>query len=225
MNRIQSTKKGSTKGRAEGSKTTLSDPATVARVFKLQRDEPFDSGDYLCVGDLVNDLLGFAGAGTDAREVFTFAFPLAARRVERKSGSVAPAAAKAYRELRDVLARLDAGETLEEIERKERERYEAQQDERRAAELAAPEPKDRTSRDWRIWTLRHIEADMASDDEAARVEAWSAFWSFFDGFKNTLLSRRDYTAEDVSTAGSLLPQLIIAWQREQPKEAKRKTRR
>jgi hypothetical protein len=200
----------------------LSDPATVERVFKLNRDEPFDSGDYLCIGDLVNDLLSYTDTDTFSREVFMFAFPKAAGRVEKRSGKVAPAGAKAYRELRRVLARLDAGETLVEIEQKERARYEAMQEGRAREELNAPEPKDRTSRDWRLWTLRHIEAGMNGEDEAARVEAWGAFWSFFDDFKNRLLRRREYTAEDASEASELLPDLIINWQRAQPSRGKEK---
>jgi hypothetical protein len=48
----------------------LSDPATVERVFKLQRDEPFTSGDYLCVGDLVSDLMSYTSMDKDrAREI------------------------------------------------------------------------------------------------------------------------------------------------------------
>ena len=69
------------------------------RVFKLQRDEPFDPGDYICVGDIINDLLQYANADEFSPEIFPHAFTLAARRVERKSGKVAPAAEKAYREL------------------------------------------------------------------------------------------------------------------------------
>ena len=217
----QSTKKTGRKGTAEGSKrrgVRLSGAATAARIFELQRDEPFDSGDYLCVGDLVNDLLQYANADAFSPDIFPRAFTLAARRVERKSGRVAPAAEKAYRELSKVLARLDAGETLEEIERKERRRYERAQAKQAEAFFNSPEPEDKTSFDWRIWTLRHIEAGLRSEAEAERVEAWGAFWSFFDTFRNTLLSRGEYTADDAREAAALLPFIVGAWQREQKRE-------
>lgn len=214
----QSTKKTSRKGTAEGSKrrgVRLSGAATVARVFELQRDEPFDSGDYLCVGDLVNDLLQYADAEAFSPDIFPRAFTLAARRVERKSGRVAPAAEKAYRELSKVLTRLDAGETLEEIERKERRRHEWAQAKQAEAFFNSPEPEDKTSFDWRIWTLRHIKAGLRGESEAERAEAWGQFWRYFDGFRDTLLSRREYTADDADEAAALLPYIIGAWQREQ----------
>jgi hypothetical protein len=216
------TKKVQKRGTARKGKVRLSDPAIAARVFKLQRDEPFGSGDYLCVGDLVNDLLQYADADAFSPDIFPHAFTLATRRVERKSGKVAPLAETAYRELSKVLARLDAGETLEEIERKERRRYERQQARHHAALLASEPPKDKTSFDWRIWTLRHIEAGLRSETEAERVEAWDRFWSFFDKFRDTLLSRSEYTAADADEAAALLPFIVGAWQREQKRDKGRK---
>lgn len=159
MTNRKSTTKGSTKGKAEGSKgkgIRLSDAATVARLFKLQRDDESTSASYVCVGDIINDLLQYADADSFSAEVFPRAFTLAARRVERRSGRVAPAAEKAYTELTSILARLDAGETLEEIEARERERYEVAQEARRAEDLAKPETKDKLSDEWRIWKLRQL---------------------------------------------------------------------
>jgi len=80
----------------------------------------------------------------------------------------------------------------------------------RPKELDAPEPKDKTSDAWRYWTLRHIEAGLVSQPGGKRAEAWGAFWRFFDTFRDTLLSRRDYTAADVYDASALLPHLVIA---------------
>jgi len=185
----------------------LSDPATVNRVFKLQRDEPFTSGSYLCVGDIVNDLLTNADADDFSRDIFPLAFTLAARRVERKSGKIAPAAVKAYGELRDLLARLDAGETLEEIEQSERERYEREQDTRRAADLAKPEPKDKTSDAWRIWKLRQIE--HAFGDERMKPEgkaAYTAAHNYFRDLLTGLYCCADFYRTDFILR--LLPELI-----------------
>jgi hypothetical protein len=201
------------KGSAKGKGARLSGAATVERIFKLQRDEPFDSGDYLCVGDLVNDLLSYAGADTTDREIFTHAFTLAARRVERKSGRVSPAAEKAYRDLRDLLERLDAGEPLEEIERSERRRYERKQSRQRAAMMKRPEPKDKTSDEWRYWKIRNLEAALQDGD----VEAWGEFWSYLDAFKDAGLSADTYTATAYTAARSMLADLLIFWQKQQPK--------
>jgi hypothetical protein len=170
------------KGKAEGNSkkgARLSDPATVERIFKLQRDEPFDSGDYLCVGDLVNDLLQYADADAFSPE------------------------------LSKVLARLDAGETLEEIERKERERYERAQERQWAAKEAQGEPKDKTSFDWRLWKQRHLKAAFEGDD----AEAFHAAQLELAELLGEMVAR--LKPGHVGAAVSILPMLVADRQQAQ----------
>jgi hypothetical protein len=204
---IKKLQKTTAKGKAA---IRLSGAQVVERVFKLQRDEPFDSGDYICVGDLVNDLLQYADADAFSPDIFPRAFTLAARRIERKSGKVAPLAEKAYKELASILARLDAGESLEEIERKERARYEQKQDERRAAELAAPEPKDKSSRDWRVWKLRQVEHAFAERMKPEGKAAYDAAHNYFRELLTSLYNDDDFY--NVCHILPLLPQLITVRQ-------------
>jgi hypothetical protein len=128
-----------------------------------------------------------------------------------------------YRRLLDLIRRVDGGADLNEL-RDEAKSARAERDRAKtAAILAAPEPRDKTSTDWRIWTLRRIEAAMRGDDVEAAGEAWGEFWGFFDAFKDALLSQDAYTDADVRDASALLPMLIIHWQKAQG-AAKRKAK-
>jgi hypothetical protein len=128
------------------------------------------------------------------------------------------------RKLLDLIRRVDEGADLNALYDEKKRRQDEAHAGREAAIIDTPEPKDKTSDEWRIWELRHAEAGMGSEDPAERVEGWGRFWSFFDTYRDTLMGRMDYTPGDVGTAMSLLPTLVISWQREQPKGAKRKAR-
>ena len=121
----------------------------------------------------------------------------------------------AYVAVKELVARVDAGEDLDALHAEDERRHAARDKRRRAAARRKPEPKDKTSFDWRLWTQRHIEDGMRSESEAERVEAWGAFWSYYDTFRDTLLGRMDYTADDVKEAAAMLPYIVGAWQREQ----------
>jgi hypothetical protein len=177
-----------------------------ANYFREQVDAAMEAGDNIMVASPAFDL-------------FPFLFVRAAADWKGSSGP------NHYTRLLDLIRRVDAGEDLDQIAADTERRGDEKRAAMEAAELAKPEPKDKTSDGWRYWQLRHIEAGMASDGEAARVEARGAFWSFFDSFKKTLLSRGDYTVEDVSAARGLLPQLIINWQKTERRPKKRKARK
>lgn len=82
---------------------------------------------------------------------------------------------RAYVALKDLLAEVDAGADLDALA----EGREADDDRRAAerlrAELDAPEPADRTSREWRVWKLRRFERDIAGWDGAAPNDAGYEF--------------------------------------------------
>lgn len=83
-------------------------------------------------------------------------------------------AQQAYKVLQEIVRRVDAGESLAEI-RDERQRAMRECGERHEAEEAAkPEPKDKTSDEWRYWKLRQMEAALTGTDseefQAARLE-------------------------------------------------------
>jgi hypothetical protein len=109
--------------------------------------------------------------------------------------------------LKGIVARCDAGVTLreqaEEAETRGRERAE----QRKAEQLAKPEPKDKTRDAWRIWKLRQIEADFRSDDQERYSAAWATFRRFLHDFD------RDNRAT-VNRALALLPTLLIGYQNE-----------
>jgi hypothetical protein len=119
------------------------------------------------------------------------------------------------RALLDLIRRVDEGADLNEL----RDKAEAEAEEkRRRTKLTAPEPKDKTSDEWRYWKIFRMEEALRKGD----VEAWGEFWSYFDGFKDVLLSREGYTAADASAARQMLPDLLIFWQKAQPKSKGKK---
>ncbi len=106
----------------------------------------------------------------------------------------------------EILKRLKKGETAESIIRafdRAREEWRA---EREAEMLNAPEPKDKTSDEWRYWKLRRMEQAFEGEDSEAYDRAWDEFKALLDG----LLA--DPSFWHVSNAQALLPRLIIARQ-------------
>jgi hypothetical protein len=127
------------------------------------------------------------------------------RRITRKNVML-HGAQKAYEQLKEIVRRVDAGESLARI-RDERQRAIQERGERyEAEEVSKPEPKDKTSDEWRYWKLRRIAAGFDSEDVETYGAAWAEFWNFFDGYK--------HDRADVRGARRLLPMLIIAYQDE-----------
>lgn len=109
-----------------------------------------------------------------------------------------------YGRLLDLIARVDAGADLNALHDEAKRDRAASAEAYKSEELSKPEPKDKTSDEWRYWKLRQIEAGFASDDVEKYREAWREFWQFFDGYK---LDRAD-----TGSVRELLPTLIIAYQ-------------
>ena len=193
-------------------KPKLSTPANVRRVFALLQDPRPSATAYNYLRQVYDELLnGAALLDFTEAQFFNFAFPRAARRAERKAqgqtvAHVETGAVRAYAELQSIIAQLDQGATLDQLA----EAREAKRAELRAAtaraELDAPEPKNKLSKEWRYWKLRHLEADFASGDPAR----FQAAFDYFSKLIRGLLADENFY--HVSHARALLPQLIIARQ-------------
>lgn len=185
--------------------------ARCVEIWDAWKDREGEGANYF--REHVDEVMTDAGEGvmvsSPDSDVFTFLFVRTADAYRERP------APNNYTRLLDLIKRVDEGASLDELH-DENERRHAERDARRkAAQRRKPEPKDKLSFDWRLWTLRRIEDGMRSESEAEHVEAWGQFWSFYDGFRDTLLGRRDYTPADVGEAVALLPYIVGAWQREQ----------
>lgn len=113
-----------------------------------------------------------------------------------------------YVELKDLIARVDAGADLAELA-EEKEAGHARREEERAADfLDSPEPEDKTSRDWRIWKLRQFERGFYH--HGGDAELYGEAWREYKGLLGGLLTAPAFW--HVSHATALLPQLLITRQ-------------
>lgn len=117
------------------------------------------------------------------------------------------------RELLDLIKRVDEGADLNALHDEAESREDARRASRRAADLAKPEPKDRLSDEWRYWKIRQLSAALEGGD----AEAWGEFWKYLDAYKDAALSADVYTATAYTAARQMLPDLLIFWQKAQPK--------
>jgi hypothetical protein len=122
------------------------------------------------------------------------------------------------RRLLDLIKSVDEGADLNTLRAEAESREAALRKERRAAELAKPEPKDRLSDEWRYWKIRQLEAGLQDGDG----EAWGEFWRLLDAFKDAALSADVYTATACPAARQMLPDLLNFWQKAQPKRKEKK---
>jgi hypothetical protein len=110
-------------------------------------------------------------------------------------------------QLKDIIKRVDAGEDLEAIAEEEKAQGGERAEAYKVEQSAKPEPKDKTSDEWRYWKLRRIEAgfyDYEGDTEKY-AEAWREFREFFHGYMKNAT---------VESAIALLPTLITTHQRQ-----------
>jgi hypothetical protein len=115
---------------------------------------------------------------------------------------------QAYDEIQKTLARTQAGESLAAIYAGREAARARRRAEREAENLNAPEPKDKTSDEWRYWKLRRMEKafEERGENGEAYAEAWREFRALLDG----LLADEDFW--HTGNARTLLPHLIIARQ-------------
>jgi hypothetical protein len=77
------------------------------------------------------------------------------------------------RNVGEIIQRIRAGQSAEEIHQRFEQRRERRHAEQEAEILNAPEPLDQTSHEWRIWKLRNLEKAMSgTDGAAAKRQAW-----------------------------------------------------
>jgi hypothetical protein len=108
-----------------------------------------------------------------------------------------------YTRLLDIIRRVDAGESLAEMYAECERRHAEWKAEREAEELAKPEPKDKTSAEWRWWKLRQVEADLDSGD----TERYGAAWGYFRNLLLWLIADSNFW--HVSTVHRLLASLMV----------------
>lgn len=114
------------------------------------------------------------------------------------------------RKLLDLIKRVDEGADLNAL-RDEDERARAERSALyEAEELAKPEPKDKTSAEWRRWKLRRMKTALRGKDKDAATAAVKEFIGYAEGF----LGQRRFVVSEVE---ELLPGLITFWQRARSK--------
>jgi hypothetical protein len=158
-----------------------------ANYFREQVDAAMEAGDNIMVASPAFDL-----------------FPLLF--VRAAAGWKGRPEPNHYTRLLGLIRRADAGEDLDRIAAEEEARGEEKRAAMKAAELAKPEPKDKTSAEWRYWKLRQIEYGFTSGDS----EAYAAAWSFYRDLLAGLMEDENFF--HVSFASTLLPHLIMARQ-------------
>jgi hypothetical protein len=110
------------------------------------------------------------------------------------------------RNVGDIIQRLRAGHSVEEIHEyfeQSRARICAEIEEK---ERNAPEPKNWLSPQWRYWKIRQLTHALTGDDTDAYAAAWKEYQTLLRG----LVANEDFY--HVSFALSLLPHLLVARQ-------------
>lgn len=131
-------------------------------------------------------------------EFFTLIFTKAVRETGRDD--------RDYTALKDLIARVDAGDDLGRIAAEREAVRDAHTAEWEREELNAPEPEDRNSAKWRHWKLRQYEHAFAGMDSEAYERAWNDYKALLLGLVATPAFYH------VSRATALLPHLIEARQ-------------
>ncbi len=204
-------KKDTTRRKLEAP-ATLSAASVASRFYRLITDEtqPLDARRELL--EWFDQMCNHTEVNLEHPAFFPKAFLMAAKGTEemprRKRGKNLDArcAWQAYDAIQKTLARTQAGESLAAIYAERESARSARQAAREAAQLNAPEPKDKTSDEWRYWTLRRMERAFAGKDGEAYAAAWREFRALLEG----LLADKSFW--HTGNARTLLPTLIIARQ-------------
>jgi hypothetical protein len=195
--------------------TTLAHASAAARFHRLITDETQPAEARHDLLEWFDQMCNHTEVNLEHPAFFPKAFLMAAKGTEemprKKRGKNLDAAWawQAYDEIQKTLARTKAGESLAAIYAEREAARERRQAAREAENLNAPEPKDKTSDEWRYWKLRRLERAFAGrrEDGEAYAEAWREFRALLDG----LLADEDFW--HTGNARALLPTLIIARQR------------
>ena len=192
--------------------TTLAHASAAARFHRLITDENQPEEASRDLLEWFDQMCNHTGVNLEHPAFFRRAFLMAAKATEemprKKRGKSLDArcAWQAYDEIQKTLARIQAGESLAAIYDAREAARSARQAAREAEQLNAPEPKDKTSDEWRYWKLRRMERAFEGGDGAAYKEAWAEFTALLKGLM------ADESFWHTGNARTLLPHLIIARQ-------------
>ncbi len=184
-------------------KDTTTNESEVTRadallLFKLINDEAVSEDARWHLTEYVDDILSGAPATdpTNNRPLFLRGFSEGWPRADDHS----------RRNVGEFLCRVKKGESVESIIADFRGQLDANAAAYAERWLTMPEPKDKTSDEWRYWKLRRMEKAFDGDGEAYK-QAWTEVTDLLKG----LMAEADFW--HTGNARALLPTLIIARQR------------
>ncbi len=202
--------------------TTLAHASAAARFHRLITDENQPEEASRDLLEWFDQMCNHTEVNLEHPAFFPKAFLMAAKGTEempRKKGVKnldAARAWQAYDALQKTLARTEAGESLAAIYAEREAARSARQAAREAENLNAPEPKDKTSDEWRYWKLRRMERAFEDEDGAEYKQAWAEFTALLKGLM------ADESFWHTGNARTLLPHLIIARQQIDKQKARAK---
>jgi hypothetical protein len=183
--------------------TTTANESKVTRadallLFKLINDEAVSEDARRHLAEYVDDILSASEVSdlTNNRPLFLRGFAEGWPRADNYS----------RRNVGELLQRVKRGEALESIIADFRGQLDAGAEARLERWLTMPEPKDKTSDEWRYWKLRRMERAFAGADGEAYRQAWQEFRALLKGLM------ADESFWHTGNARALLPDLIIARQ-------------
>ena len=183
--------------------TTTANESKVTRadallLFKLINDEAVSEDARRHLAEYVDDILSASEVSdlTNNKPLFLRGFIESWPRADKYS----------RRNVGELLQRVKCGEALESIIADFRGQLDAGAEARLERWLTMPEPKDKTSDEWRYWKLRHMERAFDGEDGAAYKQAWAEFTALLKGLM------ADESFWHTGNARDLLPSLIIARQ-------------
>lgn len=185
--------------------------ADALRLFNLINDETVAQDARRHLTEYVDEILDAAPVTdpTNNRPLFLRGFVEGWGRVDDPS----------RHNVGEVLQRVKGGESLESVIGDFQRQMTAGNEAIRERWLTMPEPKDKTSDEWRYWTLRRMERAFDGDDREAYNQAWAEFTALLKG----LIADEDFW--HTGNARALLPHLIIARQRIDEQNAREKRSR
>ncbi len=193
--------------------TTTANESGVTRadallLFKLINDEAVSEDARRHLAEYVDDILSASEVSdlTNNRPLFLRGFIEGWPRADKYS----------RRNVGELLQRVKCGEALASIIADFRGQLDAGAEARLERWLTMPEPKDKTSDEWRYWKLRRMERAFDGEDGAEYKQAWQEFKLLL----NDLMAEEDFW--HTGNAHALLPHLIIARQQIDKQKARAK---
>jgi hypothetical protein len=193
--------------------TTTANASGVTRadallLFKLINDEAVSEDARRHLAEYVDDILSASEVSdlTNNKPLFLRGFAEGWPRADKYS----------RRNVGELLQRVKCGEALESVIADFRGQLDAGAEARLERWLTMPEPKDKTSDEWRYWKLRRMERAFDGEDGAAYRQAWQEFKLLL----NDLMAVEEFW--HTGNARALLPHLIIARQQIDKQKARAK---